>query len=478
MMTEGSLDLDNVTVESLTAWTASRAGPWTEEHRATYKAAVAKLTLDERYRALRVGVEALFIPGNRKSDASREHLSPSGRYRLVVTPYTTGEKTWNYTLGEVYRTVGDSGAPCATVMNNYSSFPFLFIEDHNGHDYLFCTEDYQGQVCIELDTGRTMRCFPEAGYNGHGFCWAVMTLLDDNKTLMVDGCYWACPYELKLFDISNLGDPTVEEHWPELDLPPGVDYLSSGDRSAVRADTAAGTIAWTEKTRVLRRTGEYETDLEHQSSTLAHKVHEMEVRKNKDGKALAEVAKRSFEMQYPELNEDTEDREPGAPSPWDLVDQQRIILRREEGSTSVTLVEHWRSPRVIAAEVRYAEWSAKRKLEEAAWIAESELAQHLLALAPDARIGFMTPSMMSRWEGEPNEHFFSVYLPWKTDSRSSSVQWGLAEGEVKLERWTYGKGNTAEMFPRTMAGLDAALAQAREHAGSAAGASASVVSDG
>jgi hypothetical protein len=80
------------------------------------------------------------------STSPRDRLSPSGKYRLVVTSYTTG------TLGVITR-VAD-GEEIARVDRNYHSFEHTWIEDHpSGHDYLVCGEDYQGQTVIELDTG-------------------------------------------------------------------------------------------------------------------------------------------------------------------------------------------------------------------------------------------------------------------------------------------------------------------------------------
>lgn len=152
---------------------------------------------------------AYFVPEN--AGTPKELISPSGKYKLVVTPYQTSPGAWGYTQGLVYAIGSDT--PIAAIRRNYSSFPHLFIEGHpNGHDYLIGGEDYQGQTVIELDTGRRRDFLPEAAKQGHGFCWAQMRFDTSSKLLVVDGCIWACPYEYRFYDFS---DPM--EGWPEIE---------------------------------------------------------------------------------------------------------------------------------------------------------------------------------------------------------------------------------------------------------------------
>lgn len=144
-------------------------------------------------------------------DKRKEHLSASGRYRLVVTYFTTGKGSWNYTQGLVY-SVG-SEQPIAEIQRNYSSFPFLFVENHpNGHQYLICGEDYQGQTVIELDTGKRRDLLPEEAKKGHGFCWSSYKFHAPTQLVIVSGCFWGGGYEYKFFDFS---EPL--NGWPELE---------------------------------------------------------------------------------------------------------------------------------------------------------------------------------------------------------------------------------------------------------------------
>lgn len=163
---------------------------------------------------------SFFTPENADLSKRKEHLSPSGKYKLVVTPYATKKGCWNYTQGLIYRVGEDT--PIAEIQRNYAAFPFLFIEDHqNGHSYLIGGENYQGQTVVELDTGKVVNNLSHGADKGHGFCWASYRYEAAAQVLVVDGCYWACPYQFKLFDFS---DP-MGKGWPEI----GADVCIDGD---------------------------------------------------------------------------------------------------------------------------------------------------------------------------------------------------------------------------------------------------------
>ncbi len=136
------------------------------------------------------------------------HTSPSGRYRLMVTRHATEKGAWAYSKGRVY----DGDRLVTEVCRNYHSFPFAFVEVHpNGHDYLVCGEDYQGQTFVEIDTGRRADHLPKSASHGFGFCWAKITPSPSKRTLAVSGCFWAAPYEVWFVDFDDpmSGHPIV-----------------------------------------------------------------------------------------------------------------------------------------------------------------------------------------------------------------------------------------------------------------------------
>lgn len=153
--------------------------------------------VQKAYRKLRK--DMFFDPKN--AGKSKEKLSPSGKYKLVVTSFSTGPKSWNYSQGQVFAQGSDT--PIATVQRNYSAFPFLFVEGHPKGDFLVCGEDYQGQTVVELATGNRRDFLPESAKQGAGFCWASYEWVPSMQALLVDGCYWAAPYEFRFYDFSD-----------------------------------------------------------------------------------------------------------------------------------------------------------------------------------------------------------------------------------------------------------------------------------
>jgi hypothetical protein len=172
-------------------------------------------------------VFARSVPGE-----STLHESPSGRYELQVTGYDrTGG--WNYSEGVVRQKGG--GETIAVIRRNYGAFPFTWCENHpSGHDLFIAGEDYQGQTIVELDTGERVDHLSDSAQSGGGFCWAQHLVAPDKTVLIVDGCYWAAPYELVAFDFS------VPMHLPYLEL-----HRWAGDLATVDGFDEHGVLTWT-----------------------------------------------------------------------------------------------------------------------------------------------------------------------------------------------------------------------------------------
>lgn len=155
--------------------------------------------MEKDYAARRRNIESLFKAHCRDPEKTRESVSPSGNFRLTIDSYRTGKNTWPYTRGRV-RHVRD-GTVIADVKRNYSHFWHSWIQHANGNEYLLCGEDYQGQTTVNLTTGTLRSYFPESARER--FCWTAAYASPDSAIIAVDGCYWACPYEIVFFDFAN-----------------------------------------------------------------------------------------------------------------------------------------------------------------------------------------------------------------------------------------------------------------------------------
>ncbi len=155
-------------------------------------------------------IESRFKWYHRDKGERDEFVSPSGNFRLTIDSYSTGKNTWAYTRGRV-RPVG-SRKLIADIKRNFSHFWYSWIRHSNGNEYLLCGEDYQGQTVVNLTRGTTNNFFPDSGYEGHGFCWTAAFPSPDSKIIAVDGCYWACPYEIVFFDFTNPDELPYKEY--------------------------------------------------------------------------------------------------------------------------------------------------------------------------------------------------------------------------------------------------------------------------
>ena len=125
-----------------------------------------------------------------------------GRFQLTITTHKTEDGCWNYSKGQIV-CVGIMDLEPIIIPRNYHSFWHVFVDHPNGNQYLLCGHDYQGYDCINLTTWVRHKYVPRAALWGCGFCWAKVEYDKEKNQVVVDGCYWACPYEIVRYDFSN-----------------------------------------------------------------------------------------------------------------------------------------------------------------------------------------------------------------------------------------------------------------------------------
>ena len=360
-------------------------------------------TEEEKKAAWSARRDSLLTPDHALPATRREYLSPSGKYRLVVTAFTR-EDGWSFTQGLVYR--AETETLLVEVRRNYHSFPFLWIEGHAKGDFLLCGEDYQGQTVLKLN-GRPdgaleilRRDFlPAEAKEGLGFCMAEATYDAATQILTLLGCFWAAPYEYRLYDFS---DPM--KGWPELELPPGAYVDGDGAPPEISPD---GTV-------VCR---------------------------------LGVCDEETGEVCTP------------------FVETSRDTYKRE-GSTLV-LLEAWvsfdeqerRRVQAEATALHHAKFEAF-KAQDPLYLAFKELLQDPL-LVPDQHCGL--GQTYEGWcpdfkENEPR--YCQGIFKKEKHPLTLEIEWGMETGPIKLQVL---RGNTmlpARFFPHSVAGMRAAFAQA------------------
>lgn len=145
-----------------------------------------------RTEILKVFNEKTFMKGDFET-----FLSPSRQFRVDTTNYWLKNPHWDLTKVEIY-----------DQKLNIKIFDFFVNESRffhgwataNNVDYLICAEDiFGGQTIVDLTNQKMTGYSP----NEDGFIWTDFHLSPDGKTIATIGCYWACPYVIKLFDFTN-----------------------------------------------------------------------------------------------------------------------------------------------------------------------------------------------------------------------------------------------------------------------------------
>jgi len=377
-----------------------------------------------------------YLPENEQPD-HREKFSPSGRFRLDIHTYKTSEGCWNYSRGRVYR-VSDGGL-ISDIKRNYSTFHHAFVVK-NGVEYLIGGRSYMNQTIVNLDEGREVEVSDEDRMKmGNAFCWAMPVLSPDGNTLVVDGCYWAAPYEFKFFDFT---DP--DRGWPELPIITRGEYekhkdnLEDAENAYLYADEKKpefnddGSFTIYETTAIYLPTGQREDDI-----TMDELGEYGEAYDNEDN------WKREVEIRH---------------------------TARREGNVLV-IEDTWKSEWQQEQERKRAEWNAKDKAQKQAWTKDSALWAELeryLQQDPDLVLGglwWCGSSQNDRDEGEKNNWFFYPTVKAKTEDakRAAHLKWGTIDGPVQAELWVYGKGSHKESFDRSIEGLHTAIETIRGH---------------
>ena len=347
--------------------------------------------------------ESYFTPEREKVSSRHEELSPSGKYKLVVSSYETSPGSWSYTGGKVYSVGSDT--PIAEIHRNYSSFPSLFVEGHeNGHDYLIAGEDYQGQTVIELDTGKRRDLLSDGTEKGFGFCWIDYRYEALAKTLVVDGCIWAGPYECRFYDFS---DPMAG--WSEIEPEEMID----DDR---RAPT-------------------FEPD------------------------GIVKV----YQSERPDEDEEDEKKLPPIAA-FTLFKREGLKLVKVEEWASEA--EKERRIKREEAERKYQEWTENFKATDPLYLAYVELVKDP-GLTPESHMGIgqVYDAWLKGYEGAAclGERRWCRRIISHKGKKGSTVdlEWAVATGPIKLVVYLDGKHVEDKFFPHSVEAMHEAFAYAK-----------------
>lgn len=140
-------------------------------------------------------------------DSLESFISPNGKYRMETSNYRQNKEdvNWDVTKVEIYN--NQSQEKIFKFFGNDRRFFHQWLTKKET-DYLICAEDlFGGQTVIDL-TNREMESFSSGE---DGFIWTDFHLSPHGNKLATVGCYWACPYVIKVYDFQTPMTVPLEE---------------------------------------------------------------------------------------------------------------------------------------------------------------------------------------------------------------------------------------------------------------------------
>lgn len=147
----------------------------------------------------RLEIEKHFNANNVIYGSKSDSFSLSEKYKLETEEYrqTKQDVNWVVTLAKVFD-------------HNLEKplFEFFADNDHffhkwlirDGKEYFVCAETLcGGQTIIDVSHGMMESYCPQED----GFIWTDFYISPNGRKLAIIGCYWACPYEIKVYDFAN-----------------------------------------------------------------------------------------------------------------------------------------------------------------------------------------------------------------------------------------------------------------------------------
>ena len=149
---------------------------------------------------LRAEINRFFNPSLRTDDERETIVSLSGRYQVTWDVYRLDDATRNWSVSDVIVTDLLDSTEVARFIRSDDRFWSCWIEREEA-EYLVCSEALDGQTVIDL-THRQMASWCGSDRE-NGFIWVEYFPSPTGQRLAVIGCYWACPYEVVVYDFTS-----------------------------------------------------------------------------------------------------------------------------------------------------------------------------------------------------------------------------------------------------------------------------------
>lgn len=131
-------------------------------------------------------------------------ISPTQEYHLEIDHYiierfeiNVDKYRYNYYVMKIYRNnTLIFTLYCHTVL----FFEWIVLDENT---FLLCSDYYQCYGIMNLSSLEYKRFIPEEVIDGNGFIWLKGYISPNKNYIAIEGCIWAFPYQIKVFNISD-----------------------------------------------------------------------------------------------------------------------------------------------------------------------------------------------------------------------------------------------------------------------------------
>lgn len=150
---------------------------------------------------IRCDINQYFDENNCMPNSEHYELSEGGLYHYTSQRYrqTDTKRNWIVCKIEIW-----------DVEKNIKIYEYITDADDNDYcacwftknnnDYLILPEAFQGYSVFDVQNRRLHSFYS----SNDPFIWISVLPSPDGNKIAVDGCYWACPNELRIYDTTNL----------------------------------------------------------------------------------------------------------------------------------------------------------------------------------------------------------------------------------------------------------------------------------
>jgi len=140
-----------------------------------------------------------FDAHNLVADSERYELSVDGLHYFTAIAYRQTDPARNWTVCKIEIWELETQRILATYFSDSDTFGSAWLQ-RDGRDYLLLPEFSDGQSVFDVSQ-KTLHSHLDPDDR---FLWLAIFPSPNGRRVAVGGCYWACPFEVRVYDLGRI----------------------------------------------------------------------------------------------------------------------------------------------------------------------------------------------------------------------------------------------------------------------------------